>query len=111
MHLWDLINRAESQFRGWPTFDDFSFSLPRLIARGLVTVSRDGQGNLRIKATDEAFDLKARFRDTTPEMAYMIKAVGAVPLHVAGPEDRSLGRFADLGYDEWRAAEVRVGAP
>lgn len=106
MPLREVINRMDVIFGGRPTFDDLSFSLSRVIAAGLVIADRDRHGNLRLKATDAAFDLKARHRDKSPSGGYMIKAVGASPMTADIPEDRSLGRYAELSPDEWRATET-----
>ena len=105
MKLRDLIDRADVLFRGQPTFDDASFSLPRLLAAGYIAVDRDAAGYLRIKATREGFDLKARVKGKAHPLTRMAQAVGVTFDPSVTDEDRSLGRYSDLKPAEWQAAE------
>jgi hypothetical protein len=109
MKLSDLIDAGDRLFRGQPTFDDVSYSLPRLIAWGYLVAKRDIKGDLRLKATKAAFELKAQSKDKSDSWSKVAKALGIPP----GPpdaeeDDRSLGRFPDLDWSEFRAARDMV---
>lgn len=104
MKLSDLIDAGDRLFRGQPSFDDVSYSLPRLIAAGYLVVQRDSKGNLRLKATNAAFDLRDKVKGKSDSWTKVAKVFGIPP----GPpdaeeEDRSLGRFPDLEWREFRA--------
>lgn len=108
MKPWELIDACDWLFRGQPTFDDVSFSLPRLIATGYVVADRDRSGRLRVKATPAAFLAVSRITKRLDPVARMAEALDAARDHGPILGDRSLGRFHDLDHGEWSAAEDRL---
>jgi hypothetical protein len=104
--LWELVNDADWLDRGIPTYDEVSYSLPRLIAAGYAIATRDDGGELRLKATRRGFDLRSQVkaRSLGAVLSGMALAVGAKPYPEPEEEDRSLGRLEGLAEHEWDAA-------
>ena len=108
LKLWRLVDRADDLFRGEPSFDDLSFSLARLVAAGLIEVSRDAAGELQLKATRAGFDVKARAKGPGSSMRRFAGALGAEAYPNGDDGDRSLGRFPALTADDWKAVRERL---
>jgi hypothetical protein len=108
MKLWRLIDCADVLAREEPTFDEISFSLPRLVAAGLVTVGRDAAGELQLKATRAGFDVKKRAAGRGHAAFRMANALGAARRSEDEVGDRSLGRYSDLNAADWAVARRRL---
>lgn len=108
MKLWRLVDMTDVLFRGEASFDDVSFSLPRLIAAGLVTVDRDSSGELQIKATRAGFEMKARAKGPGHSIDRWATVLGAPSRSQAVTGDRSLGRYPDLTSRDWRRVRNRL---
>ena len=112
MSLWQFANNADWVNREIPTFDEVRFAFPRLAAAGYLTVSRDRDGRLTLKATDKAFELRSRVRARTlgDALSGFAELVGARPFPDAEEEDRSLGPLEGFEPAEWEAAVARNAA-
>ena len=88
VHDYDWLNRAV------PTFDEVSFGLPRIVARGLGSVSGEGR-NLRLAATPLGLDVRRSV------VGHPIPAIAdAIGARDEGPEDRSRGRLPGLSQQD-----------
>jgi hypothetical protein len=104
--LWEFVNDADWLYRGIPTYDEVSFSLPRLIAAGYAVATRTDGGELRLKATRQGFDVrsKVKARYLADVLSGMAVEVGAKPYPEPEQKDRSLGRLDGFDEHEWEAA-------
>jgi len=105
MTLWRLVDVVDILFREEPSFDDISFSLPRLLAAGLVEVKRNNAGEVTLKATRAAFGVKA---DAGRAGTSLAEALGALPYESEDPGDRSRGRYPDLSSEDWSAVRKHL---
>ncbi|MCI0583700.1 MAG: hypothetical protein L0227_12575 [Chloroflexi bacterium] len=107
--LWEFVNNADWLYRGIPTFEEVRFSLPRLEAAGLLLVGRAPNGGLTLKATEAAFELRARVTADTlgGVLLEMAEVVGAPAYPAADDENRSLGPLEGFEESDWDSAVTR----
>lgn len=111
-----LIEQFDFENRAIPTFDEVSYGLVRLIARGYIRATWSQKRGIRLFSTRAGEDLRraaGRYRRKTSRFKW--PRIGEYPSaisHLVGApawpqpelEDRSFGRLPKLSEVEWNAA-------
>jgi hypothetical protein len=108
-----LIENYDFEMREVPTFDEVSYGLARLMARGYITGAYSAKRGIRLKRTRAGEDLRkaaGRHRRTFsthrwPRIGEYGVAIGDLIGAPRWPaeevEDRSVGRLPNLARDVW----------
>jgi hypothetical protein len=96
---WSTLGRVVIHYeylaRSTPSFDDFSFGIPRLIANALAEARVDSEGSMLLRATPAGvalFPMTAGVIDATMEMATTL----GISVENPSEPDGSLGRVEGL---------------